>query len=131
MFWLILLLGALAALRPFPIDTYLPAFPAIAQSFHTTVGEVEATLAVYFGLAALHRERDRLRLLDQHRDADRPAFFPGGRDGKKWQEFEFFRARCDARRWLDLNQLTAWREHSGGDVCAIFPAGSLPFNTTS
>lgn len=48
MFWLILLLGALAALGPFSIDTYLPAFPAIAQSFHTTVGQVEATLAVYF-----------------------------------------------------------------------------------
>jgi len=48
MFWLIFLLGALAALGPFSIDTYLPAFPAIAQSFHTTVGEVEATLAVYF-----------------------------------------------------------------------------------
>jgi DHA1 family bicyclomycin/chloramphenicol resistance-like MFS transporter len=47
-FWLIFLLGALAALGPFSIDTYLPAFPAIAQSFHTTVGEVEATLAVYF-----------------------------------------------------------------------------------
>jgi DHA1 family bicyclomycin/chloramphenicol resistance-like MFS transporter len=44
-FWLIFLLGALAALGPFSIDTYLPAFPAIAQSFHTTVGEVEATLA--------------------------------------------------------------------------------------
>src|SRR5438094_10148934 len=48
MFWLILLLGALAALGPFSIDTYLPAFPAIAQSYHTTVGGVEATLAVYF-----------------------------------------------------------------------------------
>ncbi|HEV2198632.1 MAG TPA: Bcr/CflA family multidrug efflux MFS transporter [Bryobacteraceae bacterium] len=48
MFWLIFLLGALAALGPFSIDTYLPAFPAIAQSFHTTVGEVEVTLAVYF-----------------------------------------------------------------------------------
>ncbi len=48
MFWLIFLLGALAALGPFSIDTYLPAFPAIAQSFHTTVGDVEATLAIYF-----------------------------------------------------------------------------------
>ena len=48
MFWLIFLLGALAALGPFSIDTYLPAFPAIAETFHTTVGEVEATLAVYF-----------------------------------------------------------------------------------
>lgn len=48
MFWLIFLLGALAALGPFSIDTYLPAFPAIAQSFHTSVGDVEATLAIYF-----------------------------------------------------------------------------------
>jgi DHA1 family bicyclomycin/chloramphenicol resistance-like MFS transporter len=48
MFWLIFLLGALAALGPFSIDTYLPAFPAIAETFHTTVGDVEATLAVYF-----------------------------------------------------------------------------------
>ncbi len=48
MFWLIFLLGALAALGPFSIDTYLPAFPAIAQSFHSTVGDVEATLAIYF-----------------------------------------------------------------------------------
>lgn len=48
MFWLIFLLGALAALGPFSIDTYLPAFPAIAQSFHTSVGYVEATLAIYF-----------------------------------------------------------------------------------
>ena len=47
-FWLIFLLGALAAIGPFSIDTYLPAFPAIAQTFHTTVGDVEATLAVYF-----------------------------------------------------------------------------------
>lgn len=47
-FWLIFLLGALAALGPFSIDTYLPAFPSIAQTFHTTVGDVEATLAVYF-----------------------------------------------------------------------------------
>jgi len=43
------------------------------------------------------------------------------RNGKEWQKFEFFGAAFDARRWLDLNQLTAWREHSGGDVCAIFP----------
>jgi hypothetical protein len=41
--------------------------------------------------------------------------------GKKWQKFEFFGASFDARRWLDLNQLTAWRERSGGDFCAIFP----------
>jgi MFS transporter, DHA1 family, multidrug resistance protein len=48
MFWLVVLLGALAALGPFSIDTYLPAFPAIADTYHTTVGAVEITLAVYF-----------------------------------------------------------------------------------
>ena len=48
MFWLVVLLGALAALGPFSIDTYLPAFPAIAQTYNTTVGAVEITLAVYF-----------------------------------------------------------------------------------
>ena len=48
MFWLVVLLGALAALGPFSIDTYLPAFPAIAGAYHTTVGTVEITLAVYF-----------------------------------------------------------------------------------
>jgi DHA1 family bicyclomycin/chloramphenicol resistance-like MFS transporter len=48
MFWLVVLLGGLAALGPFSIDTYLPAFPAIAETYHTTVGAVEITLAVYF-----------------------------------------------------------------------------------
>src|SRR6266853_10522 len=48
MFWLVVLLGALAALGPFSIDTYLPAFPAIARTYNTTVGSVEITLAVYF-----------------------------------------------------------------------------------
>jgi MFS transporter, DHA1 family, multidrug resistance protein len=48
MFWLVVLLGALAALGPFSIDTYLPAFPAIAETYHATVGAVEVTLAVYF-----------------------------------------------------------------------------------
>jgi DHA1 family bicyclomycin/chloramphenicol resistance-like MFS transporter len=48
MFWLVVLLGGLAALGPFSIDTYLPAFPAIADTYHTTVGAVEITLAVYF-----------------------------------------------------------------------------------
>jgi len=47
-FWLVFLLGALAALGPFSIDTYLPAFPAIAKTYNTTVGAVEITLAVYF-----------------------------------------------------------------------------------
>src|SRR5580698_3138797 len=48
MFWMVVLLGALAALGPFSIDTYLPAFPAIAKTYNTTVGAVEITLAVYF-----------------------------------------------------------------------------------
>ena len=41
--------GSLGCARPiFSIDTYLPAFPAIAQTYNTTVGAVEITLAVYF-----------------------------------------------------------------------------------
>ena len=48
MFWLVVLLGALSALGPFSIDTYLPAFPSIAETYHATVGAVEVTLAVYF-----------------------------------------------------------------------------------
>jgi MFS transporter, DHA1 family, multidrug resistance protein len=48
MFWLVVLLGALAALGPFSIDTYLPAFPAIAETYHASIGAVEVTLAVYF-----------------------------------------------------------------------------------
>ena len=52
MFWIVVLLGALAMLGPFSIDTYLPGFPAIAKTFGTKIEVVEITLAVYFvGLA--------------------------------------------------------------------------------
>jgi MFS transporter, DHA1 family, multidrug resistance protein len=45
---MVLLLGSLAALGPFAIDTYLPAFPRIAQEFHCDAGRVGLSLAAYF-----------------------------------------------------------------------------------
>jgi len=46
-------MGALTAIAPVSIDMYLPAFPAIAQDFHASPGDIERTLAVYlFGMAA-------------------------------------------------------------------------------
>lgn len=49
---IILILGALIALSPFSIDMYLPAFPQIAENFHTTVAEISLSLSSYFiGLA--------------------------------------------------------------------------------
>lgn len=51
-FFLILILGSLTALSPFSIDMYLPGFPQIANSLHTTVEEVTLSLSSYFiGLA--------------------------------------------------------------------------------
>jgi len=41
-------LGALAALGPFSIDTYLPAFPAIARDLGVSVGRIDFSLATYF-----------------------------------------------------------------------------------
>lgn len=41
------LLAALAAIGPFSIDTYLPAFPAIAQSLQATTLQVQQTLTAY------------------------------------------------------------------------------------
>lgn len=50
---LVVMLGALTAFAPLAIDTYLPAFPAIARDLDTTPGAVDWTLTVYFlGLAA-------------------------------------------------------------------------------
>lgn len=52
-FFLILLLGALTALGPFSIDMYLPGFPAIAQSLHTSVPQVALSLSSFFvGISA-------------------------------------------------------------------------------
>lgn len=45
---LILILGLLTAIGPFSIDMYLPAFPGIAQSLHTTVAQVMLSLSSFF-----------------------------------------------------------------------------------
>src|SRR6476646_1930291 len=47
-FFLILILGALTALAPFSIDMYLPGFPAIAKSLHTTTEKVALSLSTFF-----------------------------------------------------------------------------------
>ncbi|MDB5011488.1 MAG: Bcr/CflA family drug resistance efflux transporter, partial [Mucilaginibacter sp.] len=47
-FFTVLLLGALTALGPFSIDMYLPGFPAIARSFHTTTAQVSLSLSSFF-----------------------------------------------------------------------------------
>ena len=44
---LVLILAALTMIGPFAIDTYLPAFPAMAQGLHTTDVLVQQTLAAY------------------------------------------------------------------------------------
>lgn len=50
--WLVVALGAMSACGPFAIDTYLPAFPQIAQELHTPLGHVQLTLSVFLlGLA--------------------------------------------------------------------------------
>lgn len=45
---LIIILGALAALGPFSIDTYLPGFPAISEDLNTSISKVSLTLTSYF-----------------------------------------------------------------------------------
>lgn len=45
---LILILGLLAAIGPFSIDMYLPAFPDIAASLHTSVSSVMLSLSSFF-----------------------------------------------------------------------------------
>lgn len=45
--YLALLLAALAALGPFSIDTYLPSFPEMAETLHTTPLHVQQTLTAY------------------------------------------------------------------------------------
>ena len=52
-FFLILILGSLTALGPFSIDMYLPGFPAIAKSLHTTTENVALSLSSFFiGISA-------------------------------------------------------------------------------
>jgi MFS transporter, DHA1 family, multidrug resistance protein len=45
---LVVLLGSLAAMGPFAIDTYLPAFPEIARDFGTDVAHIGLSLSSYF-----------------------------------------------------------------------------------
>lgn len=45
--WLVLMLGAVAAMVPLSIDMYLPAFPQIASDLGVEVGDVQLTLSVY------------------------------------------------------------------------------------
>jgi DHA1 family bicyclomycin/chloramphenicol resistance-like MFS transporter len=45
---LALILGALTAMGPLAIDTYLPALPTIARELHTTDARVQISLSVYF-----------------------------------------------------------------------------------
>ena len=47
-FRLALILGALTALGPLAIDTYLPALPTIARDLETTAGLTQISLSVYF-----------------------------------------------------------------------------------
>src|SRR5665647_462934 len=52
-FYLILILGLLTAIGPLSIDMYLPAFPDIAQSLHTSVARVMLSLSSFFiGISA-------------------------------------------------------------------------------
>jgi DHA1 family bicyclomycin/chloramphenicol resistance-like MFS transporter len=52
-FTLIMVLGSLTALGPFSIDMYLPGFPAIAKSLHTTTENVALSLSSFFiGISA-------------------------------------------------------------------------------
>lgn len=51
--YLILILGLLTAIGPFSIDMYLPAFPDIAKSLHTSVAQVMFSLSSFFiGISA-------------------------------------------------------------------------------
>lgn len=47
-FFLILILGLLAAIGPLSIDMYLPAFPSIAKGLNTTVSSVMLSLSSFF-----------------------------------------------------------------------------------
>jgi len=47
-FLTIFTLGLLSAIGPFSIDMYLPGFPAIAESLHTTVAHVSLSLSSFF-----------------------------------------------------------------------------------
>ena len=44
---IILILGTLSTISPFSIDMYLPGFPAIAESLHTSIAQVQLSLTAY------------------------------------------------------------------------------------
>jgi len=46
--FIVVIVGALAAIGPFSVDMYLPGFPAIARDLRTDVATVEYTLTSYF-----------------------------------------------------------------------------------
>jgi DHA1 family bicyclomycin/chloramphenicol resistance-like MFS transporter len=48
-----LIMGALAALGPFSVDTYFPSFPAIASHFGVSQLQVQSTLSLYLTALAL------------------------------------------------------------------------------
>lgn len=50
--WLAWVLAALAAIGPFAIDTYLPAFPQMAESLGATQVQVQQTLTAYMATFA-------------------------------------------------------------------------------
>ena len=43
-----LILAILTAMSPFAIDTYLPAMPDMANTFHVTINKVQLTITLYF-----------------------------------------------------------------------------------
>lgn len=45
---IVLVLASLSAITPLAIDMYLPAFPAMASDFHTSIPNVEFSLSLYF-----------------------------------------------------------------------------------
>lgn len=47
-FSVILIMGLLTAIGPLSIDMYLPAFPAIATSLHTTISKITLSLSSFF-----------------------------------------------------------------------------------
>jgi DHA1 family bicyclomycin/chloramphenicol resistance-like MFS transporter len=52
-FNILLILGGLSAFGPLAIDLYLPAFPAMAESFSTDIEHIQLSMSVYFlGLAS-------------------------------------------------------------------------------
>jgi DHA1 family bicyclomycin/chloramphenicol resistance-like MFS transporter len=50
---IVTILGALTALAPFSIDTYLPGFPFIAENFNITITKVTLSLSSFFWGMAL------------------------------------------------------------------------------